>query len=294
MVRFNACTPSDSVRSHLFVRAVPVLIAVVVVMFQRCSAEKFTNETGRTARVSLSREQESALGIQAYREVLSSQPTVRSGPEYELVRRCAARLAAATGDAGRGFSWEVSLIDGREVNAFCLPGGKIAVYRGILPVARSEAGLAVVMGHEMAHATLRHGSERILQQQSANTILTGVNFSTMDMDYGQRRMILGALGAGAQMGFLLPFSRDHESEADKVGLRYMAKAGYDPQEAIPFWQRMGEASAGRRSPPEFASTHPSHETRIQRLKAELPAAMEIYRANQTSPEMVQLERSAGR
>jgi predicted Zn-dependent protease len=282
------------VKSHLFARAIPVLIAVVVVLFQRCSAEKFTNEAGRTARVSLSREQETALGIQAYREVLSSNRTVRSGPEFELVRRCAARLAAATEEAGRGFKWEVSLIEGPEVNAFCLPGGKIAVYRGILPVARTEAGLAVVMGHEMAHATLRHGSERILQQQSANTILTGVNFSTMDMSYGQRQVLMSAIGAGAQMGFLLPFSRDHESEADKVGLRYMAKAGYDPQEAIPFWQRMGEASAGRKAPPEFASTHPSHETRIQRLKAELPAAMQIYRANQGSAEMVQLERPAER
>ena len=280
-------------KGHLFVRAVPVLIAVIIVLFQRCSAEKFTNEAGRTARVSLNREQETKLGIQAYREVLAKERTVRSGPEYELVRRCASRLAAATGEAGRGFSWEVSLIEGNEVNAFCLPGGKIAVYRGILPVARSEAGLAVVMGHEMAHATLRHGSERILQQQSANTILTGVDFSTMDMNYGQRRMILGALGAGAQMGFLLPFSRDHESEADKVGLHYMARAGYDPRESVPFWQRMGEASAGRRSPPEFASTHPSHETRIQRLKAELPAAMEIFQTHQGSTEMVQLERPAG-
>jgi metalloendopeptidase OMA1, mitochondrial len=262
-------------------------------MFQRCSAEKFTNEAGRTARVSLSREQESALGIQAYKQVLSSNRSIRSGPEYELVARCAAKLAAATGDAGRGFRWEVSLIEGREVNAFCLPGGKIAVYRGILPVAQSEGGLAVVMGHEMAHATLRHGSERVLQQQSANTILTGVNFSTMDMNYGQRQMIMSALGAGAQMGFLLPFSRDHESEADKVGLRYMARAGYDPREAIPFWERMGQASEGRRAPPEFASTHPSHETRIQRLKAELPAAMQIFQSRQGATEMVQLERPSG-
>ena len=230
------------------------------------------------------------MGIQAYRQVLASERRIQSGQEFDLVSRCAARLAAATGDAGRGFKWEVSLIEGDQVNAFCLPGGKIAVYRGILPVARTEGGLAVVMGHEMAHATLRHGSERILQQQSANTILTGVNFSTMDMNYGQRQMVMSALGAGAQMGFLLPFSRDHESEADKVGLRYMAKAGYDPREAVPFWERMGQASKGRRSPPEFASTHPSHETRIQRLKAELPAALHIYQASQGSTEMVQLER----
>ena len=280
----------DSVNGRILFRAIPILIAVVVVMFQRCSAEKFTNETGRTARLSLSRDQESALGMQAYRQVLSQGRRIQSGQDYEMVKRCAARLASATGDSGRGFKWEVTLLEDPQVNAFCLPGGKIAVYTGILPVARTEAGLAVVMGHEMAHATLRHGSERILQQQSANTIMTGVNFSTMDMDYRQRAVLMGAIGAGAQFGFLLPFSRDHESEADKVGLRYMAKAGYDPREAVPFWQRMGEASRSRRSPPEFASTHPSHETRIQRLKAEMPAALALYQASRGSTEMVQLER----
>ena len=253
-------------------------------MFQRCSAERFTNEAGRVVRLSMSREQESALGLEAYREVLASNPVIRSGPQYETVRRCASRLASATGDSGRDFDWQVSLVNSKEINAFCLPGGKIVVYTGILPIAENEAGLAVVMGHEMAHATLRHGSERVLQQQAANTIMTGVNFSTADMDYGQRQMILSALGAGAQYGYLLPFSRDHESEADAIGLRYMALAGYDPQEAPRFWERMSSAGSGH-SPPEFASTHPSHETRIQRLNAELPKAIELYRSrvNQNVP-----------
>jgi metalloendopeptidase OMA1, mitochondrial len=280
------------VNGRILFRAIPIFIAVVAVMFQRCSAEKFTNEAGRTARVSLSREQEAALGMQAYRQVLTSKRPISSGPQSEMVRRCASRLAAATGKAGSPFKWEVTLLnDDSQVNAFCLPGGKIAVYTGILPVARTEEGLAVVMGHEMAHATLRHGSERILQQQSANTIMTGVNFSTMDMDYRQRAVLMSAIGAGAQFGFLLPFSRDHESEADKVGLLYMARAGYDPREAIPFWQRMGQASSGRGKPPEFASTHPSHETRIQRLKAELPNAMKIYEANRGAAGDMQLEAS---
>lgn len=275
-------------KGKILFRVLPILISLLVVMFQRCSAEKFTNDAGRTARLSLNRDQEAALGIQAYREVLSSSKVIRNGPEYELVKRCASRLAAATGNSGRTFSWEVTLINDRQVNAFCLPGGKIAVYTGILPVAKSEAGLAVVMGHEMAHATLRHGNERILQQQSADTILTGVNFSTMDMDYGQRRLLMGAIGAGAQMGFLLPFSRDHESEADYVGLRYMATAGYDPREAIPFWQRMGGAGSGSQ-PPEFSSTHPSHDTRIRRLKEAMPEAMKIYQASRSSS--IELEAS---
>jgi metalloendopeptidase OMA1, mitochondrial len=265
------------VKGRLLLRVVPILIAVVIVMFQRCSAERFTNEAGRVVRLSMSREQESALGLEAYREVLSSNPVIRTGPQFEMVRRCASRLAGATGDWGKDFDWQVSVVNSDQVNAFCLPGGKIVVYTGILPVAENEAGLAVVMGHEMAHATLRHGSERVLQQQAANTIMTGVSVSTSDMDYGQRRMVLGALGAGAQYGFLLPFSRDHESEADSIGLRYMALAGYDPREAPRFWERMGQASSGK-APPEFASTHPSHETRIQRLNAELPAAIELYRA----------------
>ncbi len=256
-------------------RAIPILIAIVVVVFQQCSAEKFVNEAGRTVKVGLNPSQEAALGIQAYREVLSQNQVINYGPEYEMVRRCASRLSAATGKAGSNFKWEVSVVRSQQVNAFCLPGGKIVVYTGILPVARSEAGLAVVLGHEMAHATLRHGSERILQQQSANTILTGVNFSIGDMDYNQQRVIMGALGAGAQYGVLNPFGRDQESEADAIGLKYMARAGYDPTEALSFWKRM--SSTGGKSPPEFLSTHPSHETRIHDLEQRMPQAIQIYK-----------------
>ena len=133
------------------------------------------------------------------------------------------------------------------------------------------------MGHEIAHATLRHGSERVLKQQTTNTFLQGVNFSMGDMNYEQRRQLMGLIGAGAQIGYILPFSREHESEADSTGLRYMARAGYDPREAVTFWQRMS-AQAGKGSPPQFLSTHPANATRIERLKAELPAALEIYRA----------------
>jgi metalloendopeptidase OMA1, mitochondrial len=274
-------------KSRTLIRIVPILIAVAVVVFQQCSAEKFVNEAGRTARLGLDRGQEAALGAQAYREVLSQSQVVRSGPEYEMVARCAARLARAAAVTGSDFRWEVSVVRSSQVNAFCLPGGKIVVYTGILPIARTEGGLAVVMGHEMAHATLRHGSERILQQQAANTILTGVSFSLGDMDYTQRRMIMGALGAGAQYGVLNPFGREHESEADAVGLRYMAKAGYDPREAVAFWTRMASASGGN-APPEFLSTHPSHETRVERLKALMPEAMTIYQG--TVNQAVPLER----
>ncbi len=257
---------------RLLLRFIPIAIAAVVVWFQFVSSEKFTNEAGRSARLGLSSEQEQVLGLQSYQQVLSESDTVQSGPEFELVRGVAARLARAT---GKDFDWQVSVVRSPQVNAFCLPGGKIVVYTGILPVAQNPAGLATVMGHEMAHATLRHGSERMFKQKATQTFMTGVQFSIGDMDYEQRRMVMGAIGAGAQYGILLPFGRDHESEADQIGLGYMARAGYDPTEAVAFWERMGEA--GGQQQPEFMSTHPSHGTRIARLKELLPAAIEEYR-----------------
>jgi len=260
---------------RVLVRLVPIAIAAVFVWWQFNSAETFTNEAGRDAKVALNVEEESALGLQSYRQVLQESDVLRSGPEHDTVSRVAERLAKATGESGKDFDWAVSVVRSPQINAFCLPGGKIVVFTGILPVAQSDAGLATVMGHEMAHATLRHGSERLLKQKATQTLLTGVQFSIGDMDYNQQRALMGVLGAGAQYGVLNPFSRDHESEADKVGLWYMARAGYDPRESITFWQRMAERADGN-APPEFLSTHPGHETRIQQLKALMPQAMTIY------------------
>jgi metalloendopeptidase OMA1, mitochondrial len=272
---------------RLLIRLVPIAIAVLVVVFQYSSSEKVTNEAGRTARYALNPEQEKALGLQSYQQVLSEVQTVSSGPEYELVKKVAERLAAATGESAKKFDWRVSVVRSNQVNAFCLPGGKIVVYTGILPVAKTEAGLATVMGHEMAHATLRHGSERLLRQKATNTIMTGVQVSVGDMSYEQQRAVMGALGAGAQYGVLLPFSRDHESEADSIGLRYMARAGYDPREAIEFWKRMGKASAAGGKPPEFMSTHPSDTTRIENLERLMPEALQEY---QKAGGVLQVER----
>ena len=243
--------------------------------FQFASSDKFTNEAGRTVHVGLSEKQEEALGLQSYAQVLQESDVVPSGPEVDLATRVATKLAGAIGDTGRKFDWRVSVVRSPQVNAFCLPGGKIVVYTGIIPVAGSEAGLATVMGHEMAHATLRHGSERLLKQKTTNTLMTGVQFSIGDMNYEQQRAIMAAIGAGAQYGYLLPFSREHESEADKVGLMTMARAGYDPRGAVKFWERM-EESSNRQAPPEFASTHPAHGTRIEQLKALMPEALVIY------------------
>lgn len=260
-------------RRHI--RWVPILIAGLIFAWQYFGSEKFVNpETGRKSHVGMSTEQEAALGFQTYRQVLSESRSIDSGPQLEMVKRVASRLASATGSAGAGYQWQVALIDDNQVNAFCLPGGKIVVYTGILPVAQNEAALATVMGHEMAHATSRHGAQRVLQQNLAQTAMTGVAISLSDMDYNKQRTVMGALGAGAQFGILMPFSRKHESEADEIGLMYMARAGYDPQESIRFWHRMDEAS--RAGPPEFLSTHPAHGTRIQQLEALMPKAMEEY------------------
>lgn len=259
---------------RLLFRALPIGIAVVVILFQYFSAEKFTNEAGRTAHLALNPDQEKQLGLQSYQQVLQTEQTITAGADYDMVRTVAGRLAQATGDRGKNFDWAVSLVSSPEVNAFCLPGGKIVVYTGIIPVTKSAAGLATVLGHEMAHATSRHGSERLFQQKATQTLLTGVRFSIGDMSYEQQRMVMGAIGAGAQYGLLMPFSREHESEADAIGLTYMARAGYDPREAITFWQRM--SASGGKTPPEFVSTHPSHGHRIEQLKELLPKAIEIY------------------
>jgi metalloendopeptidase OMA1, mitochondrial len=258
-------------------RALPIAIALVVVLFQYFSSEKFTNEAGRTAHHALNPQQEQALGLQSYQEVLRQSEAIDAGAQYEMVKQVANRLAGVAGSSAKDFDWRVALVESSQINAFCLPGGKIVVYTGILPVTRTEAGLATVLGHEMAHATLRHGSERLLQQKETQAFLTGVQFSLGDMTYDQRRAVMGAMGAGAQYGLLLPFSRLHESEADKMGLFYMARAGYDPQEAIDFWQRMSEATASGGAQPELLSTHPSDAARIAQLKQLLPAAEEEFR-----------------
>ncbi len=262
---------------------VPLILALVYAAFQYFSSESVTiADTGKKVRVALSSDQEEALGLQSYREVLAQSSVITRGADHDLVVRVAKKLASAVGSAGDGFEWQVSLIDSPQANAFCLPGGKIAVYTGILRQTQTEGGLAAVMGHEMAHAIARHGSQRLLRSSIAQTVMMGAQLSFSDMDPQQRQMVLGALGAGAQFGVLLPFSRDHETEADELGLIYMARAGYDPEEAIAFWQRMAEEGGNRA--PEFASTHPSHETRIRHLRSLLPKVRAELEKSRRSPQ----------
>jgi predicted Zn-dependent protease len=223
-----------------------------------------TPVTGRRSLNAFSTQDDIQLGNEAYQQVLAGQKLVKAGPEAEMVKRIMTRLAAVSDDAG--YQWEVNLIDDPAmVNAFALPGGKMAVYTGILPVATSETGLAVVMGHEIGHVIARHGTERMTSSLGLDAVLQFLNIG----DYA------GLAQTGLELIVNRPFGRAQESEADEIGLVYMARAGYDPREAIAFWQRMEEL--GGSGGPEFLSTHPSHETRIERLKEKMPEALEIWR-----------------
>lgn len=265
-------------RSHI--KWFPIVAALLFIGYQYFTSEKFVNpETGRKSHVGMSTDQEQVLGLQSYQQILSQSQTINSGPEVERVQGVVKRLAAATREAGKSFDWRVSVVQSDQINAFCLPGGKIIVYTGILPVANTDAALATVLGHEMAHATSRHGAQRALEQNLTQAAMMGVAGSLSDMDYEKQRAIMGAFGAGAQYGVLMPFSRNHESEADHIGLIYMARAGYDPHESINFWKRMEQTNSSQ--PPQFLSDHPSHGTRIQQLESWMPQAMEEYNKSQS-------------
>lgn len=227
--------------------------------------------------------QEVAMGLQAYEQILSQERPVDPNSQVardvnEISRRLIAKVpeveAALAEESGQQpnrvwehFQWEVNVIQSEQANAFCLPGGKMAVYTGLLPVAQNADAVAVVMGHEIAHALLRHGAQRMSQQKLGQ--LGQMAGAAGGLDPQQQQMMQAALG----YGFLLPYARKHETQADEVGLMLAAAACFDPQEAVPLWERMGQASGGR-APPEFSSTHPSPDTRIRDLQALMPKAME--------------------
>lgn len=189
------------------------------------------------------------------------------------IRAAAEKLLAARGQSAalKDYRWEYKLIESKEVNAWCMPGGKIAFYTGILPITKDEAGMAVVMGHEVAHALLNHGQQRmsggVLAELGAGLVGAAVGGKSEQT----QALAMQAYGAGAQFGALLPFSRSHETEADEIGLILMTIAGYNPEVAVPFWQRMAAQSGGK-EPAEFMSTHPSNSTRIANIKKQIPVA----------------------
>jgi predicted Zn-dependent protease len=230
--------------------------------------------TGRRQLMLIPESQDGKLGAEAYQQVLAEERESTDAEMTAVLRRVGERIAAVANRPD--FEWEFRLIESEQVNAFCLPGGKIAVYTGILPIMKNEAGMAVVIGHEVAHAVARHGPERMSQQMSVGVIQEILKYGLKDQSPTVQSGALQAFGVGATVGAILPFSREHELEADHLGLMYAARAGYDPNEAVPLWERMGSASQGR--PPEFLSTHPHVENRITQLRDLMPKAMEEYKA----------------
>ncbi len=282
-------------RKHVAI--LPIILALAFVAYKFLSAPTVTNpETGSRHHIptELGPQQQQVLGLQAYQQVLQKEGgnLITSGPEVDQVNRVVRRLASAAMEHSKvDYKWQVSVIRSQEVNAFCLPGGEIVVYTAILPLAQDDAGLATVLGHEMAHAVSQHGAIRMFDQQLTQTALTGVQGGLANMDPQQQAQIMGMLGTGAQYGLSLPFSREQESEADHIGLLYMARAGYDPHEAEAFWKRMN-AQAGSRQPPQFSSDHPSNGVRIQQIEGWMPAAEKEY-ANSTMKDTQQPTQNTG-
>lgn len=247
--------------------------------------------TGAKAHYGASVDEEAQLGLQAWQEVLQQERALApSDPRAKAIEAVARRLVARAGDVetdlakehgeaspglARTFEWSVAVLDSDQANAFCLPGGKMAVYTGLLPVTRDDDAMAVVLGHEIAHALLRHGSQRMAQQKLVQVGQVAAGVAVGNMDPQQQQMVMAALGAGAQYGLVLPYGRKHETQADEVGLMLAAAACYDPRAAIPLWQRMSALNGGQR-PPEFASTHPDPANRMQHLQELMPRAMDYY------------------
>lgn len=232
-----------------------------------------------------------SMGFQQYRDVIHKAKLSTDTEKVQMVRQVGERIAKAAeeflseegrADQIKNYRWEFNLIeDDRTVNAWVMPGGKAAVYTGILKYTQNGTGLAVVLGHEVSHAIAGHGNERMSQALITNLGASALSVALAQQPQQTREIYMMAYGVGANVGILLPYSRLHESEADHIGLILMARAGYDPREAVSFWERMSQADSSR--PVEFLSTHPAPETRIERIKGEIPEALPYYQKSKKSP-----------
>lgn len=228
------------------------------------------------------------MSYDAYKSFIDTNDVIRVGEDYQMVKSAGANIKTSVmaymnknkkyKKRVQGYAWDFNLVRSEMVNAWCMPGGKVAFYTGIMPICDDETGVAVVMGHEIAHAIAGHGNERMSQGVALQMGGVAVSVAVSQKPAATQNIFLGAYGIGSQVGAALPFSRMHESEADKMGLMFMAMAGYDPNKAVDFWQRMDEMSGGG-APPEMLSTHPSHNTRISNIKKWLPEAMGYYNSS---------------
>lgn len=242
--------------------------------FSACTT---VNETGRSQLMLVSAAQEANMGLSAFQQIKSEEKISTDPALNKRIQKIGKRIAEAVGREVPNAQWEFVVFDSPTVNAFALPGGKVGVYTGLIKLADSDDEIAIVMGHEIAHVTSRHGAERVSQNYAITGVglLAAIGMEMKDVDPAKRNMALAAYGVGAQVGMALPYSRLHETEADSVGLRFAAGAGYDPRAGARFWKKM--AAQGGQKPPEFLSTHPSDTKRIENLEKLAPQYMELYK-----------------
>ena len=259
-----------------------LLIAFIAVILIACSTVPIT---GRHQLNLLPQETMLSMSLQEYDQFLKKNPLSKNQAQAQMVQRVGLRIQGAVeqyfaqnniSEELSNYAWEFNLVESNDINAWCMPGGKVVVYTGILPLTQDETGLAVVMGHEIAHAVAQHGNERMSQGLIAQ--LGGVALSTAleTEPEATQSLWMAAYGLGAQFGLMLPYSRLHENEADHLGLIFMSMAGYDPNAAVAFWQRMA-AKKEDSSPPAFLSTHPSDKNRIKNIQLLIPEAMQYYK-----------------
>lgn len=259
------------------------IIFAAAIIFNSCSSVPLT---GRKQFIAVSDAEVNQSAAQSYSQLLSDPKTkvINNTVESQRIKRIGANLSAAierylqnNGYANQyNFKWEFNLIDSKEVNAWCMPGGKVAVYSGILPITKDDAGLATVMGHEIGHAIAKHSAERISQQYVAQGAGSLIGVASNGSSSALVNIISQSYGTVGQLA-LLHYGRSQETEADRLGLTFMAMAGYDPRNAVTFWQRMAAQSAGTQKQPEFLSTHPADATRIANIQARLPEALKYYK-----------------
>jgi len=258
-----------------------ILILIGIIYLAACATVPIT---GRKQLNLVSNEEIIPLAETQYREVVAQGPLSNDAAQSAMIKSVGARIQKAVEEYMAqnnmsqqlsGFAWEFNLIEQDVANAWCMPGGKVAFYTGIMPICQDETGIAVVMGHEVAHAIANHGRERMSQSMVAEMGLSSINAAMGQDPTLTKEIFMQSMGIGTQLG-MLRFSRQHESEADKIGLIFMAMAGYNPEAAPEFWERMKSMTGGD-APPEWLSTHPSHETRIADLTAAIPEAMKYYK-----------------
>ncbi|MCF3650197.1 M48 family metallopeptidase [Synoicihabitans lomoniglobus] len=250
------------------------LIGVLAAFFGGCTT---VPETGRRQIIITSPAEEAQMGLSAFAQIKESEPISTNVMANDRITRIGRRIARSVGRDLPNANWEFVVFESNELNAFALPGGKVGVYTGLINLAESDDELAAVMGHEIAHVSSRHSGERYSQQILAAglTVVADEGMKMAEMDPQKRQIAMATIGGGAQVG-LLKYSRVHESEADTIGVRFAAGAGYDPRAAITFWQRMQKANEGRAEPWELLSTHPSNATRIRNLQQIAPKYVPLY------------------